>query len=128
MVVFKKRPGPNRKFIWFGIGIFCFHLMPFFGEKGVLYTYTQIRYDWKIPEFSQFNSITSAVSLAGMCLLLFIWSLNSYYVVTVNRSTKTYFPLIFPAQALIIPALKILNEVKGIYLEQKFFFCTRCIQ
>ena len=72
MVVFKWRPGPNRKFIWLGIGIFCFHIGPFFGEKGILYTYTQIRYDWKIPEFSQFNSITSAVSLVGMFSLLFI--------------------------------------------------------
>ena len=64
-VVFKWRPGPNRKFIWLGIAIFVFHLAPFFGEKGILYTYTQIRYDWKIPEYSQFNSITNAISLVG---------------------------------------------------------------
>ena len=108
MVVFKKRPGPNRKFIWLGVGIFCFHLMPFFGEKGVLYTYTQIRYDWKIPEFSQFNSITSAVSLAVMSLLLFILDLYSYDIESIDLP-KPIFLRFFSAQALIIPALKILN-------------------
>ena len=84
--------------------------MPFFGEKGVLYTYTQIRYDWKIPEFSQFNSITSAVSLVGMFSLLFIWNISTCLLLLESMNLpKLIFLLFFSAQALIIPALKILN-------------------
>ena len=64
-VVGKKRPGPNRKFILLGIPLFVFHIMPHFGEKGLQYTYTQIRYDWKIEEYSRFSSITQAISLTG---------------------------------------------------------------
>ena len=65
MVVFKNRPGPNRKYIFIGIGLFIFHIMPHFGEKGLLYTYTQIRYNWHIAEYSQYSSITQAISLTG---------------------------------------------------------------
>ena len=42
-----------------------FHIMPHFGEGGLIYTYTQKRYDWHIAEFSQYSSVTNAVSLAG---------------------------------------------------------------
>ena len=65
MVVFKKRAGPNRKFISLGIILFCLHIMPMFGEKGLIYIYTKERYNWGVAEYSTYSSITQAVSLTG---------------------------------------------------------------
>ena len=39
--------------------------MPHFGESGLIYTYTQKRYDWHVAEYSQYSSVTDALSLAG---------------------------------------------------------------
>ena len=75
MVVFKKRAGPNRKFISLGIILFCLHIMPMFGEKGLIYIYTKERYNWGVAEYSTYSSITQAVSLTGnycRCIAFFI--------------------------------------------------------
>ena len=73
MVVFKKRAGPNRKFISLGIVLFCLHIMPMFGEKGLIYIYTKERYNWGVAEYSTYSSITQAVSLTGnFCIVFFI--------------------------------------------------------
>lgn len=57
-VVFKKRAGPNRKFILILMAITVFTIMPFFGEFTVSFAYVRIRYNWGVDELSTYSSIT----------------------------------------------------------------------
>lgn len=64
-VTFKKRNGPNRRFVLLTISIFFFQVMPFFGEGAISYLYVQTRYDWAVKEYSTYSTITSIASLIG---------------------------------------------------------------
>ena len=64
-VTFKKREGPNRKYIMLFFLITIFTIMPFFGEFSIAYNYVRTRYEWEVDEYSTYSSITSATSIVG---------------------------------------------------------------
>ena len=41
-------------------------IMPFIGEFSVAYNYVRSRYEWDFMEYSEYYSITNAVSIVGM--------------------------------------------------------------
>ncbi len=63
--LFKKREGPNRKYIFVFFLITIFTIMPFFGEFSIAYNYVRTRYQWEVDEYSTYSSITSASSIVG---------------------------------------------------------------
>ena len=62
---FKKREGPNRKYILMFIAIISLTVMPFAGEGSVAYNYVRTRYEWGYQEYSEYSSIVSACSIIG---------------------------------------------------------------
>ena len=64
-VTFKKRQGPNRKFIllFFLLLTFCESLYD--GENSTAYFYVRTRYGWEQTEYSNYLSITTISSVAG---------------------------------------------------------------
>ena len=55
----KKRPGPNRKYLW------ALMVVPFFGEMNISYLYVRTRYEWQVDEYSNYYSIVSTAGLVG---------------------------------------------------------------
>ena len=64
-VTFRKRNGPNRKFVLLVISIFLFQVIPFFGEGSLSYLYVQTRYKWGVAEYSTYSTVTSIANLTG---------------------------------------------------------------
>ena len=62
---FKKREGPNRKYIMVMILIAMFTILPFSAERSIAFNYVRTRYEWELDEYSQYSSIVSATSIAG---------------------------------------------------------------
>ncbi len=82
---FKKRPGPNRKYVLILGAITIFTIMPFFGEMTVAYSYVRIRYNWDVKEYSTYSSIVSSVGLVGQAIFIPIIALlriNEAWVMT----------------------------------------------
>ena len=62
---FKKREGPNRKYILIFMLMMAMNIMPFIGESSIAYNYVRTRYEWEVDEYSTYSSIVSASSLVG---------------------------------------------------------------
>ena len=62
---FKKREGPNRRYILIFMAIISLTTMPFVGEGTVAYNYVRTQFGWSFEEFSQYASITSAAFIIG---------------------------------------------------------------
>ena len=65
MATFRKRPGPNRKYLLILITMMIFIVVPFFGEMNISYLYVRTRYGWEVEEYSQFYSIVSTAGIIG---------------------------------------------------------------
>ena len=62
---FKKRKGPNRKYLLVLIAVTVFHYVPFYGEWVNYYNYVRTRYGWEVDEYSIYKTVDSLTSLAG---------------------------------------------------------------
>jgi hypothetical protein len=69
LTTFKKRDGPNRKYIFIFMIMTIFTFMPFYGEYSVAYNYVRTRYEWGVDEYSTYGSIVSASSLVGKLII-----------------------------------------------------------
>ena len=86
----KRRPGKQRKYILVLILISIFTIMPFMGEHVVAYSYTLIRYNWRVNENSDYSSITSIVDLVAQATfipLMGYLKLNEAWVMTILYTT-----------------------------------------
>ena len=63
---FKKREGPNRKYLLVLIAVTVFHYVPFYGEWVNYYNYVRTRYGWEVEEYSFYKTVDSLTSLAGI--------------------------------------------------------------
>ena len=61
----KKRPGPNRKYLWALMVVMIFIVVPFFCEMNISYLYVRTRYEWQVDEYSNYYSIVSTAGLVG---------------------------------------------------------------
>ncbi len=62
---FRKRQGPNRKYLLILFAIMLVNFAPFYGEIGINYNYVRTRFGWEVDEYSTYNSIVDATSLLG---------------------------------------------------------------
>ena len=74
-VVFRRRAGPNRKYIWLMILIHFSTFLPFFGEMTVAFSYVRIRYSWGVDEYSTYSSIVSSSSIVAQAIFMPLMSL-----------------------------------------------------
>ena len=44
--------------------------MPFIGEGTVAYNYVRTRFEWEYEEYSEYSSITNAISIVGQAVLI----------------------------------------------------------
>ena len=68
---FKKREGPNRKYILIFFAIMALTVASFVGEGSVSYNYVRTRYEWDYEEYSQYKSIISACMISGIILIFY---------------------------------------------------------
>ncbi len=74
---FRKRLGPNRKYLLLTMVITTLTFMPFMGEGTVSYSYVKVRYNWGVDEYSTYSSVISASNLATQAIVIpFIKYLN----------------------------------------------------
>jgi hypothetical protein len=73
MVTFKKRPGPNRKYLFILMLIMILQIIPFFGEFTIAFLYVRTRFGWEVAEYSQYSSIVSSVGIVGKMCYITIW-------------------------------------------------------
>ncbi len=65
VATFKKRPGPNRKFI---LILLCFvftSIGPYFGEFAILYLFVRTKFGWRVNEYSRYSGIVSGLGILG---------------------------------------------------------------
>ena len=62
---FKKREGPNRKYILILMLMTVLTLTPAIGEAVVTYPYVRTRYQWEYEEWSYYGSVTSTSRIIG---------------------------------------------------------------
>ena len=74
-VTFRRRAGPNRKYIWLMILIHFSTFLPFFGEMTVAFSYVRIRYSWGVDEYSTYSSIVSSSSIVAQAIFMPLMSL-----------------------------------------------------
>ena len=67
---FKKREGPNRKYLLVLMATFFFCIVPFMGEHTISFSYVRVRYDWGVGEYSNYSSIVSATGIVGQAILI----------------------------------------------------------
>ena len=48
----------------------AFTIMPFIGEGTVAYNYVRTRFEWEYEEYSEYSSITNAISIVGQAVLI----------------------------------------------------------
>ncbi len=65
VTTFKKRPGPNRKFILLLFALILVSALYGRSGAGLGYLYVRTRYGWEVEEFSLYKSIDSAVTIIG---------------------------------------------------------------
>ena len=65
MVTFKKRDGPNRKYLFLLIIMMVIQIIPFYGEFTIAFLYVRTRFGWEVDEYSQYSSIVSAIGIVG---------------------------------------------------------------
>ena len=62
---FKKREGPNRKYILICMGMILMNVFVYIGEMVMDYNVVRTRYGWQVAEFSLYSSIISGATLIG---------------------------------------------------------------
>ncbi len=62
---FRKRSGPNRKFIFLLFVMLAICESLFHGENSIAYFYVRTRYGWDQTEYSNYLSITTIVAIVG---------------------------------------------------------------
>lgn len=65
MATFKKRPGPNRKYII--VLLFCLFVVigPYFGEYAILYLFVRTKFLWGVSQYSTYSGIVSIMGILG---------------------------------------------------------------
>ena len=74
MVVVRKRAGDLRLYIWTLIAITVVTFGPFFAEFDIAYNYVRTRYQWQVPEYSVYSTISSSVALIGQVIIIPIFA------------------------------------------------------
>lgn len=64
-VTFKKRPEPNRKYMFILMAMMIVQTAPFYGES-IAYYFVRTQFEWDYKDFSQYSSIVSALGIAGI--------------------------------------------------------------
>ena len=64
-VTFKKRPGPNRKYLFLMMLMMIIYIVPFYGEFTISFLFVRSVFKWDVKEYSQYSSIVSSVSIVG---------------------------------------------------------------
>ena len=62
---FKKREGPNRKYILICMVMILMNVFVYIGEMVMDYNYVRTRYGWQVAEYSVYSSVISGASLIG---------------------------------------------------------------
>ena len=70
VATFKKRDGPNRKYLLILMLTFLFVIIPFSGEHTIAFSYVRVRYDWSVDEYSTYSSIVTASGIVGQAILI----------------------------------------------------------
>jgi hypothetical protein len=65
MVTFKKRPGPNRRYLFILMIMMVIQIIPFYGEATIAFLYVRTRFGWEVDEYSQYSSIVSSIGIVG---------------------------------------------------------------
>ena len=71
---FKKREGPNRKYILICMAMILMNVFVYIGEMVMDYNVVRTRYGWQVAEYSVYSSVISGASLLGMYSLAYIIS------------------------------------------------------
>jgi hypothetical protein len=71
-VTIKKRPGPNRKYLFLMMLMMIIYIVPFYGEFTISFLYVRSVFKWEVKEYSQYSSIVSSVGIAGKQKVKFI--------------------------------------------------------
>ena len=83
---FRKRKGPNRKYIMVLIAVSMFTLVPFYGEFAVIgYAYVFTRYKWEVKEFARYSTIMGTIDIVAQAIfipLIRIFNLNEAWVMS----------------------------------------------
>ena len=64
-VTFKKRPGPNRKYLFLMMLMMIIYIVPFYGEFTISFLFVRSVFKWDVKEYSQYSSIVSSVGIVG---------------------------------------------------------------
>ena len=67
---FKKRAGPNRKYILVCMVMILLNVLVYIGEAVMEYNYVRTRYGWEVTEFSLYSSVCSGAALIGQAILI----------------------------------------------------------
>ena len=90
---FRKREGPNRKYLFVLFAIALATLMPFYGEFAVIgYSYVFTRYNWQVTEFATYSTVMGTIDIVAQAIfipLIKIFNLNEAWVMTVLFGTIT---------------------------------------
>ena len=68
--VFKKRNGPNRKYILIFLAISTLWVICFVGTKDLNIPYVRTKFEWYHPQITKFISISAIISFVGMAIFV----------------------------------------------------------
>ena len=68
--VFKKRNGPNRKYILIFLAISTLWVICFVGTKDLNIPYVRTKFEWYHPQITKFMSISAIISFVGMAIFV----------------------------------------------------------
>ena len=68
--VFKKRNGPNRKYILIFLAISTLWVICFVGTKDLHQPYVRTKFEWYHPQISKFISISAIISFIGIAIFV----------------------------------------------------------
>ena len=63
---FKKRQGPNRKFILICMLLIVMQIVPYIGEFSIDYYFVRTVFEWGVTQYSTYSFVVSAASLIGI--------------------------------------------------------------
>ena len=67
---FRKRDGPNRKYILVLLMMMIFTVLAFSGEGNVSFSYVRLRYNWGVDEYSNYASVVSLASISAQAIVV----------------------------------------------------------
>jgi len=70
VVTFKKRPKPNRKYLYLLMFMTINQSIPFYGEYNIAYLFVRTVFGWEVEEYSKYTSITSILHIASQSILI----------------------------------------------------------